>query len=361
MKKPFYILILIIALFCVSFVATDCKHSPTGPSDTTKDPRTYTWTIDTLSYPGSMQTSMRDIWASSPTDVYVVGHNDQNRGLMYHYNGTTWSDVKLAASQGGQILGAIDLSAVCGFASNDIYAVGERMYTNSNPPPNFLDSSLIIHYDGQSWKEIAIPRKAGVLYSIWGSTATNVWISGANGILIHYDGLSWSFVQFDPTLSIGSITGYNSSNIYAIAGWYDRYSPYDSTMYYLCFYNGSRWSKTDSFLICPTSLTWKFGTSEWISSTLTLYSAGYGVYKRTGSEWTTLLTNDWPLKVFGNNDNNIFAVGDKGRVFHWNGSDWKRLTELEDVDKTLYATWINNTETFIVGNNGYKTFIFHGK
>ena len=104
---------IITIAFTLLFLSMCCKDEPTKPpDDTTKDPLTYTWTIDTLAYPGSMQTTMRDIWASSPTDVYVVGHNDQNRGLMYHYDGKSWSDVKLAASQGGQILGAMDLSAV---------------------------------------------------------------------------------------------------------------------------------------------------------------------------------------------------------------------------------------------------------
>lgn len=65
-----------------------CKEKIVGPEF--KDPRTYTWIIDTLAYPGSFQTSMQDIWGSSPNDVYVVGHNDRGFGKMFHFDGKQW-------------------------------------------------------------------------------------------------------------------------------------------------------------------------------------------------------------------------------------------------------------------------------
>jgi hypothetical protein len=137
-------LLMIVVIACL-LLGVCCKDEPTKPppEDTIKDPRTYTWTIDTLAYPGSMQTNMQDIWASSPTNVYVVGRNERGYGKMYHFDGTRWTDVKLSTTQGGTIQGAIDLFGIYGFGSNDVYAVGERIYDNFTPPPNFLDSSLL--------------------------------------------------------------------------------------------------------------------------------------------------------------------------------------------------------------------------
>ncbi len=77
-------------LACLS----SCKKNPVGPIEP-KDPRTYTWTIDTLAYPGSYQTIMQSIWGSSPSDVYVVGHNDGGYGKMYHFDGKMWTPVVL--------------------------------------------------------------------------------------------------------------------------------------------------------------------------------------------------------------------------------------------------------------------------
>jgi hypothetical protein len=145
-------------VFTALFVYS-CKNKPTQPDDNTTKPgkRDYTWTIDTLSYPGSMQTLMRDIWASSPTNVYVVGHNDQpGPGTMFRYDGKSWKTTRFHVADGGTVSGPVSLSAIYGFGPNDIYAVGERIYDNPNPPYGFLDSSLIIHYDGVKWEDVKL-------------------------------------------------------------------------------------------------------------------------------------------------------------------------------------------------------------
>ena len=153
---------------------TGCKKNPTPPDEMSqRSPREYTWAIDTLSYPNSFQTLMYNIWANTTDNVYLVGHNDRGFGKMYHYDGQNWDDVKLATSQGGNISGPIDLSAIHGFAPNDIWAVGERLGINPNPPPNFLDSSLVIHFTGIDWFEVMEPifDSGRFLLTIWGPSS----------------------------------------------------------------------------------------------------------------------------------------------------------------------------------------------
>jgi hypothetical protein len=62
---------LLIISFCL-FTSPACKEDE--PPCTTcppqvKDPRTYSWTVDTISYPGSFQTLMTRMWASGPDNV----------------------------------------------------------------------------------------------------------------------------------------------------------------------------------------------------------------------------------------------------------------------------------------------------
>src|SRR5512140_2892642 len=179
----FFIGLLLLAFGC---------HHATEPSVGAKNPRTYIWTIDTLRYPGSWQIVMEGIWGSSASDVYVVGHNDAGSGKMFHFDGHSWQAVKLNAMEGGLIHGAIDLHAIYGFGKNDIYAVGERIYSNLFPPPNFFDSSLVIHYDGVSWREIPLVRSGPfrALWGLWGSSLTDLWAAGLSGTLIHITGTS---------------------------------------------------------------------------------------------------------------------------------------------------------------------------
>ncbi|MBI2428746.1 MAG: hypothetical protein HYV29_08130, partial [Ignavibacteriales bacterium] len=124
---PLLLFIIILLLF------PGCKDEPVKP-EIIKDPRTYTWTLDTLAYPGSFQTSMMDMWGSSPTDVYVVGHNESpGPGTMYHFDGSKWSTTKFHSAEGGPISGALSLTSVYGFSKDDIWVVGERFYDNFSP------------------------------------------------------------------------------------------------------------------------------------------------------------------------------------------------------------------------------------
>ncbi len=351
-------------LILLCFLSLGCRDKGTEPPQgSTPGKRDYTWTVDTLAYPGSFQTLMIGIWASSPKDVYVVGHNDQaGWGTMYHFDGSKWTPVSLLANQGGTINQGFDLFAIYGFASNDIYAVGLYSYDNPTPPPNSLDSSLIIHFDGSQWREMQLPERGSYLASVWGASPTDVWFGGSYGTLYHYDGVSIKKTSFDSLTGFEYIAGFSASNVYATCDREVDFSqPYDSSFYLLYHYDGQSWTPVDSFAINPSENTWKFGLSLWASPHGTLYSANYGVYLLNNGLWSQVLANDWPLRMSGSSEQNIFAVGDVGRVFQWNGTDWKRWTEIEDQNKILTGVWTNNVETFIVGYNGLVTFIIHGK
>ncbi len=153
-KKIFIVVVSLLVLL------TGCKKGDTPTNvEPVKDPRTFQWSPDTIAYPESYQTLMTDIWGNSSSNVYAVGHNSQNRGVMWHYDGNKWDNIRLISDEGGQINASIELQAIYGFNGTDIYAVGTRIFGyNPNPPPTFLDSSLIIHFDGTSWKEEKIPR-----------------------------------------------------------------------------------------------------------------------------------------------------------------------------------------------------------
>ena len=87
--------------------------------------------------------------------------------------------------------GAIDLTAIYGFNGTDLYAVGTRIFGyNPNPPPTFLDSSLIIHFDGTSWKEEKMAR-GQIMRDIQGNSSNNFWACGRFNTLYHFNGTTW--------------------------------------------------------------------------------------------------------------------------------------------------------------------------
>jgi hypothetical protein len=351
----------------LAFLAMTCEKSPTGP-EPVKDPRTYTWTIDTLAYPGSFQTEMRDIWGSSPSDVYVVGHNFLNSGLMWHFDGAKWTDVKLSTMQGGTIAGAIDLSAIYGFSANDIWAVGEHLSSNPMPPPNFLDSTLIIHYDGVQWREENLQRGRG-LWSISGVPPDDLWACGTDGTLCHHDGSAWKrdsvalAVPPDGSLLLWDIKTKSLSEAYMIGNVTQNALARIITFFFMR--NGGVWSLVDSFFVQPGHVEVKFGQNGiWVSPQGTLYSFGPHIFRWIGSSWVKVYDIiDALRRMAGTSDESIFAVGDFGNILHYNGSDWYQFNELKNPNVVYSSVWTDGKEVFVVGyfNDGSKTMILHGR
>jgi hypothetical protein len=360
----FFLLTLIFLLF------PGCKDEAVKP-EVIKDPRTYTWTIDTLAYPGSFQTSMTDIWGSSPTDVYVVGHNDQNRGLIWHFDGSSWRDVKLSTTQGGPIAGPIDLSAIYGFSKNDIWIVGERIYTNPSPPPNFLDSSLVLQYDGVSWKEHKLPKGRYVL-GVWGTSSSNLWTCGLDRQIYHFNGSIWAKESVQVVIPQGQSFGFADivgvgNNYLAVGSSTNNVA--GTIMFYFFERMNAVWVPVDSFLYSASQLQFKWGVNKfWVSPKSTLYSVGGGgVFKRENGAWQNIFPHQTVFRnIFGTSDRNIFVAGDFGKLYHYNGTDWYQFKQFENDNVVLASVWMTEKEAFVVGrtfptSGGTITIIMRGK
>jgi len=349
---------ILVGIYCTNTVG--CRDNQSGPEGTQPGKRNYVWTVDTLSYPGSIQTDMYDVWASSAKNIYIVGYNDQNSGQMYHFDGVTWSPIHLDKNHGGNIPGAFALSAIYGFSANDIYAIGEEIYQNRPPPIYYSDSSFIIHFAGTTWEEMPITRR-GYLTCIWGAKSNDVWAGGDRGTLYHYTGTVWDIFPFDTNFIFQSISGFSTTDVYATCGKYvDKVAPIDTQQYFLYHYNGYIWAPVDSFTSTPDQPAWKFGLRLWACNK-TLYATTYGVYERQGNGWKQLLASYLPLNTYGSSSENIFSVGDAWQIYQWNGTDWKQFPSLITGSGGFTCCWTNDIETFLIGFNGPSTFVMHGK
>ncbi len=352
---------ILLLLACVAMLQT-CKEKPVDNNDDDKPGRRdYTWTIDTLSYPGSLQTTMRDMYAVNENNIYVVGHNEVGYGKMYHYNGLKWSDVKLTQSQGGNILGGIDLSAIYGFGANDIWAVGYRDYYDPVHHQSH-DSTLIIHYNGTQWNEAEIEYGRGELQGVWGSSPNDVWAGGIYGALYHYNGATWTKVHTDTSLWFLDFGGKKSEQ-YALA--YNRKDTvgYFATIHYLLSYKETIWTITEQFAEIPNA-RWTFGHYSICYIDKEFYSIGYGIFRKRNNSWNKLINTgaNTFLNVFGTRMKNIYAIGVYGITYHFNGNDWKEIQELYNTSISYFSSgWTNEKEVFILGNDNYKTYIYHGK
>ena len=359
MKNFFTMQVAGYAILLIALLNTACNHS-TEPLEI-KDPRAYTWTVDTLDYPGSFQTMMLRIWGSSPSNVYVVGDNDQpGPGTMFRFDGRRWSTTGFYATEGGSIAGTVEFIDICGFASNSVFAVGDRF------DADFNRTSLIIHFNGQLWSELQAGR-GDFLQCVGGADPNDLWAGGGwISSLYHIRNLQPQFIGTDSAMVFGDIAGADPSDLYAVA--YRVSVAMDSTYHYLLHYDGVSWRMEDAFVETPGASPPTFGSDGlWVDGASgTFYSAGLGgVFLKTSSGWEkTLDTGPYPvLSVFGTSRSNIFAVGESRIVYHFNGSDWKQLTEFQTLTNSFYysGVWTDGKEAFILGNDSHRSYVAHGR
>jgi hypothetical protein len=325
-----------------------CKHNPVDPPP--KNSREYEWTVETLTLPGNW-IMMLSIWGSSEKDVYVSGFSTQGTGRMWHYDGNIWQRVALRYSEGGPFISMGALSDMYGFASNDIFAVGDK---GGASPSDF--ASFIIHFNGSGWSEQSVPI-GEPLRRVWGSGPHDVWSGGNGGSLFHYDGSRWTKFAMDTIVSCTSLTGRGPNEVYMLGYKYNY--PIASNYSVLYKYDGTSWNPIDSTGGPPFS---RFGDNAVTMVDTVLYTIADGVFARRSGQWKKELTaSDYLTRMAASSSMNIFAVGYRSLIYHYNGTDWKQLTNIINTNCILTGVWCTEREAFIVGRRDSVSIVLHGK
>ncbi|MBN2185401.1 MAG: T9SS type A sorting domain-containing protein [Candidatus Krumholzibacteriota bacterium] len=271
-------------------------------------------------------TALRDIWGSSPDDIYVTGCGEE----LLHFNGDEWQKITIPADDP---LSWGPLAAVGGTAHDNVFVGGTVDW-------GFSVEGVAYHYDGSEWT------------SIHGETGS---IDGIRRI--------WA----DP-----------GGGLYATGYYYDHltFQSYDRVMR---FYDGT-WSTElreevdyDQNFIGIDGLApgVPFVVGDWYNP-----MAGYGggIWAKFSSSWTSITQSEevgcfmyssycpiWPVNWFGVCCvffDDIWVVGESGRVLHWSPAGY---TEYDTgVTETLNAIWKNSLGlVYAAGDNG-KIVYFDG-
>jgi hypothetical protein len=213
--------------------------------------------------------SLSGVAVLSPRNAWAVGYdNDNNGGLLAHWNGTRWSYTVLKNIGG--------ISAITAISPSDIWAVG---------------GGVILHWNGSKWSLAKYP--AILFNSVGASSASNVWAGGtysadsapdpenAVAALLHWTGKKWSVVPLQSPkgnvlqqVSSLAVTGPKSA-------WASMYVSLSGGDYILMHWNGSVWRPLTtpvpggaSNLVLATSVVagprdsaWAFGWTTAVQST----------------------------------------------------------------------------------------------
>jgi hypothetical protein len=212
------------------------------------------------SFPAGDQPGLRALTAISANDIWAVGSMLSDGGqilnfLFEHWDGTAWTAKALPASDAF-------LFAVSADAMNDVWAVG---FTG---PENDSSRTLVMHYDGTSWKTVPSPsvgKGASQLNGVVALAPNDVWAVGFSTpvappkqaatltLIEHWDGASWSVVT-SPNMgpksvfqsnSLQGITAVSPTDIWAFgSSSFANGSGQQRTL--LMNWNGNAWSVAPS-------------------------------------------------------------------------------------------------------------------
>ena len=112
------------------------------------------------------------------------------------------------------------------------------------------------------------------LNKIWGSSASDVFCVGYNGLILHYDGTLWSTMNSGTSQDLYGIWGDSSKDIFVVG---------DGGV--ILHYDGNKWSQI------------------------------------------AVLDTKFLVSIWGNSPTDIFSTGSNGTIFHFNGTNWEAMQD----------------------------------
>jgi hypothetical protein len=156
-----------------------------------------------------------ELWAVGSNEAVLHGGADPSQWTLDHM-GSGGSGGQGCSAGDIEFMWSSDLRGIWGTSATNIWAVGH--------------DGLILHGTGSpvTWTKVASGTSEHLL-GIWGTSPSNVWVVGTNGIILHGTGtpLTWSPVQSGTTSNLHGVWGRTPTDIWAVGahGTIVHYSP----------------------------------------------------------------------------------------------------------------------------------------
>jgi len=317
-----------------------------------KDPRDYTWSVDTIQNPNpiAFQMLMSSIWGSSSSDVYVCGHTDAGPNI-YHYDGDKWAAIDLRDY--GLYNGL--RNKVYGFSEHDVWIAGGSAYSAEG---GYITSELI-HYDGNTWQSYEFETRSE-LEDVWGTSKHDLWACGENGIVIHKNGNEWKLDTIKANVFEGQRFIVESikkvdETLFALA--YKTERPQS----FIYINENNEWILVDSFYIYEEPPKWGSGRLFCSSDNRLLSTGRGGIYEYSDGSWKNIYQlNSGFYGIWECVEKEYLLAEVYGKIFLYAHNKFEIIKEFSS-NATMAELWGNTNECFIVGRDGLRTYIFHGK
>jgi hypothetical protein len=267
------------------------------------------WSPMTL--PGTTS-QLNGVWGSGG-QAFAVGQG----GQIYRYDGSAWTKVSSGTAQ--------NLNGVAGSGPSDVHAVGK--------------GGTILRYDGQSWQAASSPT-SNDLSAVWLRQAGDGFAVGWKGTILRLQGTAWTLMA-SPTDKNLKTVGAVGTEVWA-AG--DQGT--------LLRFAGAKWSEV-STAVTRNHLHDAHGSGgELFAVCGGAIGAGGEVMRRTAKGWSVVHTlGDYLYGVFASSTTDVWAVGGKGTILHFDGTVWSSVSS--GATGWLKGVWAGGPgDVVVVGDNG---------
>jgi hypothetical protein len=197
------------------------------------------------------------------------------------------------------------------------------------------------------WDMGILDSNDGSVYKIWGTSLDNLYFAGLKGTIVHYDGQSWQKLESGTNLPIQDIWG----SVDPVSG--EQYLLAPASLKY-------NWEVPVLLKINPDGYSKEFLTvynllhSVWFKTPQKVYLCGGGVHYRRNNTWTRVggLPEIFTNRIRGNDENDIWVVGDFGIALHYNGMTWREYPELRRYNGNWEDLAVKENLTVAVGWKG---------
>ena len=144
---------------------------------------------------GSTWTHGLAVSGSSASDVWIFGHVGKGVASVSHYDGAVWTPAAVPA---------IDA------------ALSAAIYVASPTEAWIAHGMSILKWDGSAW---SIAHSAATeLLDIAGSSESDVWAVGRDGLAVHWDGTSWSETTTGVAITLTQVASAGPTRAWAAGG-----------------------------------------------------------------------------------------------------------------------------------------------
>jgi hypothetical protein len=287
------------------------------------------------------------VYGFGSNDVWAVGLWDQ----VIHWDGSSWSLVPVSGGVGGA-----GLFALWGMSSDDVWAAGDQYWscTGCGAP--------VIHFDGGTWSSNLPGVNWGAgsnVNAIWGTSSSDVWFDDNKEAFYYWDGGDLARGAVVP--SDRGLWG-SAPNSYWAGGRNGAILHFDGNSWSAVAYPGNiaaLWGVSDQQM-------WAVGMAAGPDGGLFSWQGGSDLFFGNETTWVTQPSPQSPshslLAIHGSSASNVWAAGTTGTLLHFDGGTWavSEPTQTVPSDWGLSGVWgTGPTNVWAVGNVGQQALMFH--